>query len=135
MKGPSFSRARLSRFLETFKGEAAAYVGDREKLSGLLSAVARYAGAHRSSLQGCASDLRTLADLIRAWLSGEYRNVSRGTIILAVAALIYFLSPIDVIPDFLAPLGFTDDIAAIALVIRSIKGDIDRFTEWRKDKG
>jgi uncharacterized membrane protein YkvA (DUF1232 family) len=37
-----------------------------------------------------------------------------------------------VIPDFLAPLGFTDDIAAIALVIRSIKSDIDRFMEWRR---
>jgi uncharacterized membrane protein YkvA (DUF1232 family) len=131
VKTTVFSKARLSRFISAFRDEAAVYANDREKLSGLLRAATNYARAHGASIQACKSDLRDLVDLVRSWLSGEYRGVSKKTIILAVAALLYFLSPIDVIPDFLAPLGFTDDIAAIALVIRAIKSDIDRFTEWR----
>jgi uncharacterized membrane protein YkvA (DUF1232 family) len=33
------------------------------------------------------------------------------------AALAYFVAPIDVIPDFLAGLGFTDDAAVLAAVV------------------
>ncbi len=40
---------------------------------------------------------------------------------LIVGALMYFLSPIDTIPDLLAPLGFSDDLAVIALVYAQLK--------------
>ncbi len=41
--------------------------------------------------------------------------------LIIVGALIYFLSPIDSIPDLLGPLGFTDDLAVIALVYAQMK--------------
>ncbi|EGZ44891.1 MULTISPECIES: YkvA family protein [Neisseria] len=44
----------------------------------------------------------------------------RAKLIIA-GALIYFFSPIDSIPDLLGPLGFTDDIAVIALVYAQMK--------------
>ena len=37
------------------------------------------------------------------------------------AALLYFISPIDTIPDLLLPLGFTDDLAVLALAYNQIK--------------
>jgi len=40
---------------------------------------------------------------------------------IIAGALIYFLSPIDSIPDILVPLGFTDDIAVLALAYAQIK--------------
>ncbi|PIT38789.1 YkvA family protein [Snodgrassella alvi] len=40
---------------------------------------------------------------------------------LILGALLYFLSPIDLIPDFLGPLGFTDDIAVIAMVCKQLQ--------------
>lgn len=36
-------------------------------------------------------------------------------------ALVYFISPIDAIPDFIAALGFTDDIGIIATTLLLIK--------------
>lgn len=36
---------------------------------------------------------------------------------LLLAALAYFVTPIDVIPDFVAGLGFTDDAAVIAMTL------------------
>ena len=44
--------------------------------------------------------------------------------LLIVGALVYFISPIDMIPDFLIPLGFTDDIAVVAGVITKLGSDI-----------
>ncbi|WP_239323806.1 YkvA family protein [Snodgrassella gandavensis] len=43
---------------------------------------------------------------------------------LILGALVYFLSPIDLIPDFLGPLGFTDDIAVITMVCRQLQAAI-----------
>ena len=40
---------------------------------------------------------------------------------IMVGALVYFLSPIDAIPDLLGPLGFSDDLAVIALVYAQFK--------------
>ena len=41
--------------------------------------------------------------------------------LIIVGALAYFLSPIDTIPDLLLPLGFSDDLAVIALVYAQMK--------------
>jgi uncharacterized membrane protein YkvA (DUF1232 family) len=40
------------------------------------------------------------------------------------AALAYFVMPFDVIPDFLAGVGFTDDAAVIALALTMVAGQI-----------
>ena len=38
-----------------------------------------------------------------------------------LAALGYFISPIDVIPDILIPLGYTDDAAVVASTLALVK--------------
>lgn len=43
---------------------------------------------------------------------------------ILLAALAYFVLPIDAIPDFVAGIGFTDDAAVIALAIAMVSGNI-----------
>ena len=38
-----------------------------------------------------------------------------------VGALLYFVSPLDLVPDILGPLGFSDDLAVIAMVFKQVK--------------
>jgi uncharacterized membrane protein YkvA (DUF1232 family) len=45
----------------------------------------------------------------------------RGTLL---AALAYFVMPIDMVPDFLVGLGFTDDLAVLTAAITAIQGHI-----------
>jgi uncharacterized membrane protein YkvA (DUF1232 family) len=45
----------------------------------------------------------------------------RGTLL---AALAYFVLPLDFVPDFLAGLGFTDDIAVLTAALTAIRGHI-----------
>lgn len=58
--------------------------------------------------------------------------------LMVVAALGYFILPVDLIPDAL-PLGFTDDAAAALYVVRHIRNNISadtfrkarqKLTEW-----
>ena len=76
--------------------------------------------------------LRVFIRIINAYTSKEYTYVPWKTICLIVAGLIYFIYPVDLIPDFIPVSGLIDDVAFIAWIYDSIKEDIDKFLEWEK---
>lgn len=41
-----------------------------------------------------------------------------------LGALAYFIAPVDAIPDFIAGLGYTDDLAVLTLALRTAAGAI-----------
>lgn len=73
---------------------------------------------------------RTLVRLVRNYISGEYRQIDTGTIVSALGVLLYTLSPVDLVPDFVPVVGFLDDLALISWFIEKFQGEILRFREW-----
>ncbi len=51
---------------------------------------------------------------------------------LIIASIIYFVTPIDLIPDFIIGLGFIDDAAILTWTFNAIRNDINSFVEWEK---
>ncbi len=78
-------------------------------------------------LKKMVNQLKLLFEMIRAYAKKEYREVPWGTIALAAFAVIYFFSPVDLIPDFIPVVGYLDDAAVIALVVKSIQDDLRRY--------
>ena len=76
----------------------------------------------------------TLGRLLRAYAQGEYREIPWKSLLLIVAAILYFINPIDLIPDLMPLVGLTDDFAVLFMVYKSIGADIDKFLEWEKSK-
>jgi uncharacterized membrane protein YkvA (DUF1232 family) len=68
--------------------------------------------------------------LIRAYYRREYRNVPTQTLILIVGAIIYILNPFDLIPDWIAGFGFTDDAVVLAFAVRQTRQVLDDFMMW-----
>lgn len=60
--------------------------------------------------------------------AGYYAAFDKETPRLAKAtllgALAYFIMPVDLIPDFVAGLGYTDDASVLALAFATVKGSI-----------
>jgi uncharacterized membrane protein YkvA (DUF1232 family) len=79
-------------------------------------------------------DVKTLLRLVRSYATGDYRDVSARNLALAVAAVVYLVSPLDVIPDFL-PFGFTDDAAVVGFVLGKIGTELVRFRAWEQAQG
>lgn len=70
-----------------------------------------------------------------AWVRGDYRGISSQALVSVVAALLYFLSPVDLVPDWLLGVGFLDDLAVLAWVVRRWQAEIDAFKLWRDAQG
>jgi uncharacterized membrane protein YkvA (DUF1232 family) len=74
----------------------------------------------------------TLLRMLRAYINGNYRQIPFKSLLMIIGALIYFLMPLDLIPDFIPVTGLADDISIIFLVFTSINEDINAFLEFEK---
>ena len=76
-----------------------------------------------------------MISLIKHYVEGKYTTVPYRTILAVLSALIYFLSPIDIIPDFIPLAGFLDDMAVVGLCMNMVKTDIEAYDKWRQSQG
>ena len=75
-----------------------------------------------------------LGRMAKAYALGRYRTIPWKTMLVLLAAVIYFLNPIDLIPDLLPLVGFTDDFAILLWVYNAIGAEVDRFLEWEQSQ-
>ncbi len=65
----------------------------------------------------------------------EYKELPIATIFATITAIAYFVSPVDLIPDFIPGAGQIDDAAVAAIALKIIRKDIDEYLDWRKVSG
>jgi uncharacterized membrane protein YkvA (DUF1232 family) len=75
--------------------------------------------------------VRLLWMVLRDYANGTYRKVPWKAIAALAAAVVYVVSPLDLIPDLLFPLGFTDDVLAIALTWGLVKRELRDYCAWK----
>lgn len=114
------------------KEKASQILDNGKKLSDLMQKAVTKSEKRKGSLHKVWNELQTLFRLIKAYISGNYRDVSTSTMILAVAAVVYFVNPFDVIPDFLAGVGFLDDATILGYVLANIRTETDKFRAWEE---
>ena len=110
--------------------KAESYLQDKDKAADLLHKARLKAAQMPGALADVWEDLQTLFRMLKTWISGDYPGASWQTILLVVTAILYFVMPLDVIPDFIAALGFLDDAVVIAYIVSNIKEELLAFTEW-----
>ncbi|MEB2777210.1 YkvA family protein [Algoriphagus sp. D3-2-R+10] len=69
--------------------------------------------------------------MIKAHFNGSHK-LTNSTLGLILLALVYFVSPIDIIPDFLGVIGFADDLSVILAIYAKVKDEIDGFLDWER---
>jgi uncharacterized membrane protein YkvA (DUF1232 family) len=79
------------------------------------------------------AELATMLALLQAWARGDYRGVSGKALLSIAAAVVYFVAPLDAIPDFLLGLGYIDDVAVIGYVLQQLRSELEAFRAWQTD--
>lgn len=80
---------------------------------------------------GVTAKLRLLGMVMRDYANGSYRKVPWKAIAALAAAVAYVVTPFDLVPDFLFPLGFTDDVVALALTWGLLKRELRDYCAWK----
>ena len=125
------SEAQL--LLESGYGEAEEVINDPDALENLLQRLEEK--LKMVPVAGDAlSNVPVLASMVRSYANKEYTDLPLGTIIAIVSAMIYFLSPIDLIPDSIPVLGYADDAAVLAACLTMVQSDVDDYKTWRDNR-
>ena len=108
------SDAVVASTVEKTKNKAEEYVRDPEKSKQLLEEALKKAKEKEKSkgpLADLWNSLTALFRLLQAYIRHEYTDIPWGSIVMVVVAIIYFVSPIDLIPDWIPIAGYVDDAA------------------------
>ncbi|WNJ90743.1 YkvA family protein [Bosea sp. 685] len=85
---------------------------------------ARFGSEFLGRLKRVAKRVPFAEDLLAAWICTRDPATPRRVRLTLLAALGYFVLPLDAIPDILPFIGFTDDAAVIAAALAAVAGSI-----------
>src|SRR5688500_6175382 len=127
----------MNRFFTSALGHAASILGRRGRLLALLPQLAmklRETNWRNIKANSAKEKFFVLGRLLKAYALGDYREIPWKTLLLIVAAVIYFVNPLDLVPDLIPLTGLTDDFAVLLWVYNSVSNEIERFIEWEKTR-
>jgi uncharacterized membrane protein YkvA (DUF1232 family) len=110
------------------RSRASQYLRGERDARGFRAAVEPDDGSGR----GLLADLAATWRLIRAYLRGDYRVVRIRSLLAVLAGFLYFISPVDLMPDLFLLIGFTDDVVVLALVFRVVRQELAAFRAWER---
>ena len=124
MKKINLNEQELKEELLKNQDEAKQLLEDKDKLEELLLKLEKKLKVV-PKLGETLAIVPTMISLVRSYSKKEYTEIPFGTIIAIVCALIYVLSPIDLIPD---------DVLMIASCLKWVQDDIKEYENWRDNK-
>jgi uncharacterized membrane protein YkvA (DUF1232 family) len=77
-------------------------------------------------------DIKLMMSLIADYSTGRYTDIPWRVISAITAAMLYFISPIDLIPDFIFGVGYLDDAFVIKLALDFVSDDLKRYASWKE---
>lgn len=127
------SELNENKFFTKYLKKASSYLGNKEKSTNLLKKAAQLAPDKKGALGEAWEKVNLFIDLFKSYINGSYRDISTKSILTVIGALIYFVSPIDAIPDFIVGLGFLDDATILAYTFKQINKDIEKYKLWKEN--
>ena len=127
--------ARIKRsvwivFLNSAVSSAKRLIKHPDQLRQLIEETLTKMQKHSTAIREIFADLQIILRLVKAWLAGDYKDISLKSIAILIGAILYFLNPFDAIPDANPAIGFVDDVGVVAWVLKTLKDEIDKFRSW-----
>ena len=96
--------------------------------------VAQEKKAERMAKKGFLSqywkDIKTSFALLKDWYMGNYKKIPFRMVASIAGAMLYLVSPLDVVPDWIPFGGLLDDALVLAAIFALSRNDLDEYTIW-----
>ncbi|QHL86242.1 DUF1232 domain-containing protein [Nibribacter ruber] len=131
-KGFTLSKNIFFKFLTS---KATGILGKPFKVGLLLTTAYEKLTSASSNESGFAQIKGTMMRfmrLVKAYTNGTYRDINTKSLLLGVAVLLYVVTPLDIVPDFIPILGFADDLSLMAWFISAFQEELQKFQVWEQ---
>ena len=89
-------------------------------------ALAKEAFKHKGFIQKIPVIIRMIKSIMgKGGYKPQFKNI-----ILPGLVLVYLISPLDIIPDWLPVIGVFDDLALLAFAIPMLIAEAEKFVQW-----
>lgn len=101
------------------------------KTPGAMTKLGLSAGIYikKNGLKSVSEHLTLMTNYVKDVASGRYKGYNKTHLTLIVAAILYVVSPLDIIPDFLIVAGLVDDAAIIAWAFNEMSKELSKHKE------
>ena len=127
-----FEEKELSTVLKPLEAEAEVLLREKDQMEKYLEEL-EIKFASIAGIGGTLAEIPVMISLVRAYIKGDYRVIPMASLIAIVAGLIYFMSPVDLIPDTIPVAGYLDDAAVIGFVLEAVKFDLEYYKKWKEE--
>lgn len=126
----------LKMLVAVLQNKAKAILNDKTKVVELVTKALNFCKklGNISFLKKWFLDVPTLCDMLIDSINGVYKSLPYSSLIMIVIAIIYTISPIDLLCDVIPVLGFLDDAAILKVVLNTIKNDLESYTFWKENQ-
>lgn len=83
---------------------------------------------HIKEAYNLVKNRKTMTAMLKEVWKGSFK-MNFYTYALAVLAIVYTISPIDLLPDFIPVIGWVDDGILLFLLLQQLKKELDRYNK------
>ena len=95
------------------------------------AAAAAAAAAMSDGPTGFMARVGSIPRMVRDVLRGDFDGLSRGRLLMMVLAVLYIVSPVDLLPEAILTIpGLADDAAVAAWLVASLLGATSAYRLW-----
>ena len=117
----------ITQFMKgSWLGKAKLYAFNPKKMKDLLLQLGYYVS--KNGLSEVKDTLLLIRDYLHDVTTGTYKDYEVKKLVIIVAAIIYVVTPIDLLPDFMPP-GLIDDISILAWAVKQAATELSRYKE------
>ncbi|RZU98415.1 YkvA family protein [Spiribacter vilamensis] len=120
------AREQFETHTDNVDGERVGYASrkGRRKVEG-------FGGKPPSRIQSLWRDINLMIGLASDYSRGNYTQIPWNVLAAVTGAILYFVSPVDVVPDFIPVIGYVDDALVIKLALEIARPDLEAYAEWK----
>ncbi len=135
MEGYGLKQNTIGNYFNKMKEKANAVLESSTQTGELVTeAEKKSSQTDKQGLSNLGSQVKALVRMVKSYKRGDYRDVSKKSLLLVIAGLLYFVSPIDAVPDFLIGAGLLDDATVLAFIFSTLSTEISAFQTWEEEK-